>query len=387
MPTADRPRLVAGVLGPANRTASISPDVNDPAFRNITFDELRDTYRDAARGLIKGGADVLMIETVFDTLNCKAAIFAIEEVFEETGRAPAGVDFRHHHRSVGPHPDRPDAGSLLAFGAPRQAVRHRPQLRAGRQGTAALYRRPGGRLPTRWCSAHPNAGLPNEFGGYDETPETMAEMIGEFARSGLVNIVGGCCGTRPEHIKAFGEAIAGVPPRAIPEKPQYMRLSGLEPFTLTPDLNFINVGERTNITGSAKFRKLIAANDYEAALEVARSQVENGAQIIDINMDEGLIDSEAAMTRFVNLIAGEPDIAKVPLMIDSSKWSVIEAGLKCCQGKAIVNSISLKEGEEPFVERAREVLRFGAAVVVMAFDEVGPGRHARAQDRDLQARL
>ena len=215
----------------------------------------------------------------------------------------------------------------------------------------------------------------------------MAEMIGEFARSGLVNIVGGCCGTKPEHIKAFGKAIADVPPRTIPEKPKYMRLSGLEPFTLTPDLNFINVGERTNITGSAKFRKLIAANDYEQALEVARQQVENGAQIIDINMDEGLIDSEAAMTRFVNLIAGEPDISKVPLMIDSSKWSVIQAGLKCCQGKAIVNSISLKEGEEAFIEHAREVMRFGAAVVVMAFDETGPGRHARTQDRDLQARL
>ena len=220
-------------------------------------------------------------------------------------------------------------------------------------------------------SAHPNAGLPNEFGGYDETPESMAVMIGEFARSGLVNIVGGCCGTKPAHIKAFGEAIAGVVPRQIPEKPKYMRLSGLEPFTLTPDLNFINVGERTNITGSAKFRKLIAANDYEAALDVARGQVENGAQIIDINMDEGMIDSEAAMTRFVNLIAGEPDISKVPLMIDSSKWSVIQAGLKCCQGKAIVNSISLKEGEAAFIEHAREVMRFGAAVVVMAFDEVG----------------
>ena len=215
----------------------------------------------------------------------------------------------------------------------------------------------------------------------------MAAMIGEFARSGLVNIVGGCCGTRPEHIKAFGEAIAGVPPRAIPEKPRYMRLSGLEPFTLTPDLNFINVGERTNITGSAKFRKLIAANDYEAALEVARSQVENGAQIIDINMDEGLIDSEAAMTRFVNLIAGEPDIAKVPLMIDSSKWSVIEAGLKCCQGKAIVNSISLKEGEAA-VHRTRP--RSAALRRRRGGDGVrrgGPGRHARAQDRDLQARL
>ena len=236
-------------------------------------------------------------------------------------------------------------------------------------------------------SAHPNAGLPNEFGGYDETPESMAVMIGEFARSGLVNIVGGCCGTKPEHIKAFGEAVEGVVPRKIPEKPKYMRLSGLEPFTLTPDLNFINVGERTNITGSAKFRKLIAANDYEAALEVARSQVENGAQIIDINMDEGLIDSEAAMTRFVNLIAGEPDIARVPLMIDSSKWSVIEAGLKCCQGKAIVNSISLKEGEAA-VHRTRP--RSDALRRRRGGDGVrrsGPGRYARAQDRDLQARL
>ena len=220
-------------------------------------------------------------------------------------------------------------------------------------------------------SAHPNAGLPNEFGGYDETPEQMAEMIGEFARSGLVNIVGGCCGTKPDHIAAFGKAIAGVTPRAIPEKPKYMRLSGLEPFTLTPDLNFVNVGERTNITGTAKFRKLIVASDYEAALDVARDQVENGAQVIDINMDEGMIDGEAAMTRFVNMMAGEPDISKVPLMIDSSKWSVIQAGLKCCQGKVIVNSISLKEGEEAFLKHAKEVMRFGAAVVVMAFDEVG----------------
>jgi len=366
----ERPRLVAGVLGPANRTASISPDVNDPAFRNITFDQLRGTYREGARGLIKGGADVLMIETVFDTLNCKAAIFAIEEVFAEMGmRLPVWISGTITDLS----------GRTLTGQTPTafwHSVRHAEPFAIGLNcALGAKELRPyiaelSGACDTL-VSAHPNAGLPNEFGGYDETPETMAEMIGEFARSGLVNIVGGCCGTRPEHIAAFGKAISDVPPRRIPEKPRYMRLSGLEPFTLTPDLNFINVGERTNITGSAKFRQLIAANDYEQALEVARSQVENGAQIIDINMDEGLIDSEAAMTRFVNLIASEPDISKVPLMIDSSKWSVIQAGLKCCQGKAVVNSISLKEGEEAFVEHAREVRRFGAAVVVMAFDEAG----------------
>src|SRR5215467_7250497 len=368
--TAERPRLVAGVLGPANRTATISPDANDPAFRNITFDQLRETYRDGARGLIKGGADVLMIETVFDTLNCKAAIFAIEEVFGEMDvRLPVWISGTITDLS----------GRTLTGQTPEafwHSVRHANPFAIGLNcALGAKELRPyiadlAGAADTL-VSAHPNAGLPNEFGGYDETPETMAEMIGEFARSGLVNIVGGCCGTKPRHIKAFGGAIAGVTPRAIPEKPKLMRLSGLEPFTLTPDLNFVNVGERTNITGSAKFRKLIAANDYEQALEVARGQVENGAQIIDINMDEGLIDSEAAMARFVNLIAGEPDIAKVPLMIDSSKWSVIEAGLKCCQGKAIVNSISLKEGEELFIAHAREVLRFGAAVVVMAFDEQG----------------
>ncbi|MCP5411915.1 MAG: methionine synthase [Alphaproteobacteria bacterium] len=368
--TPERPRLVAGVLGPANRTASISPDVNDPAFRNITFDALRATYRDAARGLIVGGADVLMIETVFDTLNAKAAVFAIEEVFEETGtRLPVWISGTITDLS----------GRTLTGQTPTafwHSLRHADPFAIGLNcALGAKELRPyiaelAGACDTL-VSAHPNAGLPNEFGGYDETPEMMAEMIGEFARSGLVNIVGGCCGTKPEHIAAFGKAIAGVTPRAIPDKPKYMRLSGLEPFTLTPDLNFINVGERTNITGSAKFRKLIAANDYEAALDVARSQVENGAQIIDINMDEGLIDSEAAMTRFVNLIASEPDISKVPLMIDSSKWSVIQAGLKCCQGKAVVNSISLKEGEEAFIAHAREVRRFGAAVVVMAFDETG----------------
>ncbi len=368
--TSDRPRLVAGVLGPTNRTASISPDVNDPAFRNITFDVLRATYREAARGLVQGGSDVLMIETIFDTLNAKAAIFAIEEVFEELGvRLPVWISgtitdlsgrtltgqtteaFWHSVR----HADPFAIGLNCALGAKEL-----------RQYVAEISA-----VADTLVSAHPNAGLPNEFGGYDDTPEQMAEKIGEFARSGLVNIVGGCCGTTPEHIAAFAKAIEGVSPRKIPEKPRYLRLSGLEPFTLTPDTNFVNVGERTNITGSAKFRKLIAANNYEAAVDVARQQVENGAQIIDINMDEGLIDSEAAMTRYLNLLAGEPDIAKVPVMIDSSKWSVIEAGLKCVQGKGIVNSISLKEGEEAFVARAKEVRRFGAAVVVMAFDEQG----------------
>lgn len=368
--TADRPRLVAGVLSPTNRTASISPDVGDPAFRNITFDELRRTYLDAARGLIEGGADVLMVETIFDTLNAKAAIFAIEEAFEElgerlpvwisgtitdlSGRTLTGQTTEAFWNSVC-HADPFAVGLNCALGAKEL-----------RQYVAELSA-----VADTLVSCHPNAGLPNEFGGYDDTPEQMAEKLGEFARSGLVNIVGGCCGTTPAHIKAFAEAIEGVVPRAIPEKPRYLRLSGLEPFTLTPEMNFVNIGERTNITGSAKFRKLIAAGDYEGALAVARSQVENGAQIIDVNMDEGLIDSEAAMRRFLNLIAGEPDIARVPVMIDSSKWSVIEAGLKCVQGKGIVNSISLKEGEAAFVARAREVRRFGAAVVVMAFDEQG----------------
>jgi 5-methyltetrahydrofolate--homocysteine methyltransferase len=370
--TSERPRLVAGVLSPTNRTASISPDVNDPAFRNITFDDLRATYRDAARGLVQGGADLLMIETIFDTLNAKAAIFAIEEVFAETGeRLPVWISGTITDLS----------GRTLTGQTPEafwHSVRHAKPFAVGfncalgakelRQYVAELSL-----VADTLVSVHPNAGLPNEFGGYDDTPEDMAAHIGEFARSGLVNIVGGCCGTTPAHIKAFAEAIKGVTPRVVPEKPKFLRLSGLEPFTLTPDSNFVNIGERTNITGSAKFRKLIAANDYDAALEIARQQVENGAQIIDINMDEGLIDSEAAMMRFLNMIAGEPDIAKVPMMIDSSKWSVIEAGLKCVQGKPIVNSISLKEGEEAFIEHAEKVRRFGAAVVVMAFDEQGQG--------------
>ena len=368
--TSSRPRLVAGVIGPTNRTASISPDVNDPAFRNVTFDQLRASYKEAALGLLSGGSDVLMIETIFDTLNAKAAIAAIEDAFDDLGeRVPVWISGTITDLS----------GRTLTGQTPEafwHSVRHANPFAVGLNcalGAKELRPYIGEIAATAdtLVSAHPNAGLPNEFGGYDDTPDSMAPLIGEFARSGLVNIVGGCCGTTPAHIKAFGEAIKGVTPRKIPEKPRYLRLSGLEPFTLTPEINFVNVGERTNITGSARFRKLIKAEDYEAALEVARSQIENGAQIIDVNMDEGLIDSEAAMRRFLNLIAGEPEISRVPVMIDSSKWSVIEEGLKACQGKSIVNSISLKEGEEPFIEQARKILRYGAATVVMAFDEKG----------------
>ncbi|HMI98056.1 MAG TPA: methionine synthase [Micropepsaceae bacterium] len=368
--TADRPRFVAGVLGPTNRTASLSPDVNDGSYRNTSFDALAATYVEATRALIRGGADLIMIETVFDTLNAKAAIYGIEDVFAQMGeRLPVWISgtitdlsgrtltgqtveaFWHSVRHANPFA----IGLNCALG-PKELRPHVSDL---------------SEIADTLTSAHPNAGLPNEFGGYDETPESMAAHIGEFAREGLVNIVGGCCGTTPEHIRAFTETVAGLPPRKIPDKPRRLRLSGLEAFTLTPEMNFVNVGERTNITGSAKFRKLITAGDFEAALEVARSQVESGAQLIDINMDEGLIDSEATMARFLNLAAGEPDIARVPIMIDSSKWSVIEAGLKCVQGKPIVNSISLKEGEEAFVASAEKVRRYGAAVVVMAFDEKG----------------
>jgi 5-methyltetrahydrofolate--homocysteine methyltransferase len=368
--TPERPRLVAGVLGPTNRTASLSPDVNDPSYRNVSYDALRETYREATLALIRGGADIIMIETIFDVLNAKAAIYAIEEAFEicgETlpvwisgtitdlsGRTLTGQTveaFWHSMRHVSPFA----IGLNCALG-PKEL---RPYIADLANAADTLV------------SAHPNAGLPNAFGGYDETPESMAAYAKEFAQSGLVNIIGGCCGTRPEHIRAMAKAVAGIVPRKPTEKPRYLRLSGLEPFTLTPETNFVNVGERTNITGSARFRKLIKNGDYEAALEVAKQQVESGAQIIDVNMDEGLIDSEAAMTRFLNLIAVEPDIARVPVMIDSSKWSVIEAGLKCVQGKPIVNSISLKEGEDAFIASAKKVLRYGAAVVVMAFDETG----------------
>ncbi len=363
-------RFVAGALGPTNRTASISPDVGNPGFRAITFDQLRIAYSEQARGLIDGGADLLLIETIFDTLNAKAAIFAISEICEERGLdIPVMISGTITDRS----------GRLLSGQTPGafwNSVKHANPVTIGlncalgaremRAHVAELAR-----LADTFVCAYPNAGLPNEFGYYDESPAFMAELLGEFAEAGLVNVVGGCCGTTPEHIEAIAKAVAGKTPRAIPELPRQLRLSGLESFTLTPEIPFVNVGERTNVTGSAKFRKLITAGDYAAGLSIAREQVENGAQVIDVNMDEGLLDSEQAMTTFLNLIAAEPDIARVPVMVDSSKFSVIEAGLKCLQGKSVVNSISLKEGEQAFIEHARTVRRYGAAVVVMAFDEKG----------------
>jgi 5-methyltetrahydrofolate--homocysteine methyltransferase len=365
-----RPRFVAGVLGPTNRTASLSPDVNDPGKRNITFDQLADTYADGARALIEGGADLMLVETIFDTLNAKAALFGIQRVFGELGRElPIFISGTIT-----------DASGRTLSGQTGEAfwnsVRHSNPLLIGLNcalGAQELrpYLEELSNIADTRVSAHPNAGLPNAFGEYDQTPEQMAEIIEDFARSGFLNVVGGCCGTTPDHIAAIAKAVQKYAPRPIPEVPRRMRLSGLEPLNIGPDSLFQNVGERTNVTGSAKFRKLIEADDYNAALDVARQQVDNGAQIIDINMDEGMLDSEAAMQKFMNLIAGEPDIARVPVMIDSSKWTVIEAGLKCTQGKAIVNSISLKEGEEPFLAQARLVRAYGAAVVVMAFDEDG----------------
>ncbi|MEA2759921.1 MAG: 5-methyltetrahydrofolate--homocysteine methyltransferase, partial [Methylobacteriaceae bacterium] len=365
-----RRRFVAGALGPTNRTASISPDVSNPGFRAVSFDDLRMAYAEAVRGLIEGGADLLLLETIFDTLNAKAAVFAMEEVFAETGiRLPVMISgtitdlsgrtlsgqtpeaFWHSLRHAKPF----SIGLNCALGA-REMRAHLAEI---------------SRVADTLVCAYPNAGLPNEFGLYDESPEYMASLIGEFADSGLVNIVGGCCGTTPEHIRAIAERVAGVAPRKVPSFEPRLRLSGLEPFTLTPDIPFVNVGERTNVTGSAKFRKLIKNGELPAALDVARDQVANGAQIIDVNMDEGLLDSAKAMEEFLHLVAAEPDIARVPVMIDSSKFEVIEAGLKCVQGKPIVNSISMKEGEAAFIDHARTVMRYGAAVVVMAFDEQG----------------
>ena len=365
-----RPRFVAGALGPTNRTASISPDVSDPGFRAVTFDELRSAYAEQVEGLIEGGADLLLIETIFDTLNAKAAIAAIADVAEAGGtRLPVMISGTITDRS----------GRLLSGQTPAafwNSVRHAAPFSVGLNCALGAKEMRAhiaeiARLADTLICAYPNAGLPNEFGRYDESPEYMAGLLAEFADAGLVNVVGGCCGTTPEHIHAIAQAVEGKPPRKIPEVPRLLRLSGLEAFALTPEIPFVNVGERTNVTGSAKFRKLITAGDYPAALAIARDQVENGAQIIDVNMDEGLLDSEQAMVTFLNLIAAEPDIARVPVMVDSSKFSVIEAGLKCLQGKAVVNSISMKEGEAAFIEHARTVRRYGAAVVVMAFDEQG----------------
>ncbi len=368
--TADRPRYVAGSLGPTSKTASISPDVNDPGARNVTFDELVAAYLEEARGLVDGGADLLLIETIFDTLNAKAAIFALETLFEEQGRRwPVIVSGTIT-----------DASGRTLSGQVTEAfwnsVRHVQPLAVGLNcalGAEELrpYVAELSRVADCFVSAHPNAGLPNAFGEYDQSPGHMAGILGEFAGSGLVNIVGGCCGTTAEHIGAIADAAKGVAPRVLPEIASALRLSGLEPVTVTDDSLFLNVGERTNITGSARFRKLIKDGDYDAGLTVAAQQVEAGAQVIDVNMDEGMIDGVAAMDRFLKLIASEPDISRVPVMVDSSKWEVIEAGLKCVQGKAIVNSISMKEGEEKFIEQARLCRRYGAAAVVMAFDENG----------------
>ncbi|WP_427024348.1 methionine synthase [Aureimonas ureilytica] len=365
-----RRRFVAGAIGPTNRTASISPDVNNPGYRAVTFDDLRVAYADQVRGLVDGGSDIILIETIFDTLNAKAAIFAAEEVFAEKGLwLPVMISGTITDLS----------GRTLSGQTPTafwHSVRHAKPFTIGLNcALGAEAMRPHlaeiSSVADTFVCAYPNAGLPNEFGQYDETPDAMAAQVRGFAEEGLINVVGGCCGSTPEHIRAIAQAVADLKPRERPKLTPMMRLSGLEPFTLTKDIPFVNVGERTNVTGSAKFRKLITAGDYAAALDVARDQVANGAQVIDVNMDEGLIDSKAAMVEFLHLVASEPDIARVPVMIDSSKWEVIEAGLQCVQGKPIVNSISMKEGEEAFLQHARLCRLYGAAVVVMAFDEEG----------------
>ncbi|MGP4789755.1 methionine synthase [Psychrobacter sp. 1Y11] len=376
----DKPRFVAGVIGPTSRTCSLSPDVNDPAYRNVTFDQLTDNYREATLALIEGGVDIILIETVFDTLNAKAAIFAITGVFDDIGfELPIMISGTIT-----------DASGRTLSGQTAEAfynsVRHAKPLSVGFNcalGADAL--RPHiqtlSNIASMYVSAHPNAGLPNEFGEYDETPEQTTALLEGFAKAGILNIVGGCCGTTPEHIRLIAEMVANYPPRAIPEIAPACRLSGLEPFTITPDSLFVNVGERTNVTGSKKFLRLIKTEAYTEALDVARDQVEGGAQIVDINMDEGMLDSKQAMIHFVNLVSGEPDISRVPLMLDSSKWEIIEEGLKRAQGKCVVNSISLKEGYDEFVRHAKLCMRYGAAIIVMAFDEDG---QADSLERKIQ---
>ena len=365
-----RPRWVAGAMGPTNRTASLSPDVERPEFRAVTYADLHEAYAEQARALLEGGADLLLIETVFDTLNAKAALRAADTVSRELGRAVpvmlSGTITDASGRTLSgqtpeafvistEHADLVSVGLNCALGP----AALRPHLREVSHATPHLV------------SVHPNAGLPNAFGGYDETPEQMAQVLGDYAREGMVNIVGGCCGTTPAHIEAIAEAVRGVAPRPLTQPSPYLRLSGLEPFTVTPEINFINVGERTNITGSPKFKKAVAEGDWDTGVQIARQQVEAGAQLIDVNLDEGMLDGVAAMTHFLNLLAAEPDISRVPVMIDSSRWEVLEAGLQCLQGRGVVNSISLKDGEEEFLRRAGIVRRYGAAVVVMAFDEAG----------------
>jgi 5-methyltetrahydrofolate--homocysteine methyltransferase len=366
----EKPRFVAGAIGPTSKTTSLSPDVNNPGYRAVSFDDLVADYREQAEALMEGGVDILLVETVFDTLNCKAALFAIMDLFEAKGREiPLMVSGTIT-----------DASGRTLSGQTTEAflnsVSHAPLLSIGLNcalGARQLkpYLAELSRKAPFFVSAHPNAGLPNAFGEYDQSAREMAEIVDELLKEGLVNIIGGCCGTTPEHIVALAQVAAKYPARTIPQPEPYMRLSGLEALTITPEINFVNVGERTNVTGSSKFSKLILDGKFEDALSIARHQVEGGAQIIDVNMDEGMLDSENAMKYFLNLIASEPEISRLPIMIDSSKWSVIEAGLKCIQGKGIVNSISLKEGEAKFIEQARKVRKYGAAVVVMAFDEAG----------------
>jgi 5-methyltetrahydrofolate--homocysteine methyltransferase len=378
--TENKPRFVAGVIGPTSRTCSLSPDVNDPGFRNVTFDELVGVYMESTRGLIEGGSDIILIETIFDTLNAKAAIFAVQQVFEDDGvELPIMIS-----GTITDASGRTLSGQMTeAF---YNSLRHANPISIGlncalgpdllRQYVAEMSR-----VANTYVSAHPNAGLPNEFGEYDLGAITMSEQVGEWASSGLVNILGGCCGSTPEHIKAIADAIEGLAPRKIPNIKPECRLSGLEAFNIGDEALFVNIGERANVTGSAKFKRLILNEEFEEALDICRAQVEEGAQVIDINMDEGMLDGKAAMVRFMNLIASEPDISKVPLMVDSSKWDIIEAGLKCTQGKAIVNSISLKEGKENFVKYAKLCKRYGAAIIVMAFDEVG---QADTQERKIE---
>ncbi len=380
----DRPRFVAGVLGPTNRTASISPDVNDPGFRNISFEQLVGAYIESTKGLVEGGADIILIETIFDTLNAKAAVFAVEQFFEDSGtRLPVMIS-----GTITDQSGRTLTGQVTeAF---YNSLRHAKPISIGLNcalGADQLrqYVEELSRISDTYVSAHPNAGLPNEFGEYDETPQKMAGELADWAANGFVNIIGGCCGTTPDHIRAIVEAVSQHPPRKIPVLEKQCRLSGLEPCNIGKDSLFVNVGERTNVTGSAIFKRLIMEGDYETALDVARQQVENGAQIIDVNMDEGMLESKQAMVRFLSLISAEPDISRVPIMIDSSRWEVIEAGLQCIQGKGVVNSISLKEGEDEFIRHAKLVNRYGAAAIVMAFDETGQA-DTRARKSEICAR-
>ncbi|MDQ3937978.1 MAG: homocysteine S-methyltransferase family protein, partial [Chloroflexota bacterium] len=365
-----RPCFVAGSLGPTTRTASLSPDVNDPGARNVSFDELVAAYEEAARGLIEGGADLLLIETIFDTLNAKAAIFALEQVFDELGfRLPVVIS-----GTITDASGRTLSGQTV--GAFWNSIRHARPFAVGLNcalGAAMLrpYLQELARIADVPLSAYPNAGLPNAFGGYDEQPAETSGVLGNLAQAGTLNIVGGCCGTTPEHVAAIARAVEGLAPRRVPEVEPRTRLAGLEPLDIGPDSLFVNIGERTNVTGSRAFARLILAGEYEQAVEVARQQVENGAQMIDINMDEAMLDSQAAMARFLDLLSTEPDIAKVPFVVDSSRWPVIEEGLKHVQGRPVVNSLSLKEGEEEFLRQAQLARRYGAAVIVMAFDEQG----------------